>query len=236
VLRKVQGDGTVVTIAGQYGVAGSGGEGGPAADLWLSSPDGVAVDNNGNIFLANKADFQVYMITPGGIVLPVAGEGTSSQDSEIANDAGGVPAPSYNIRLRTPQGLAVDNQGDMFIADSSGNRVERIPYAAPAACVDSNGNLINSGWPLATAIPKPCTQGNLAFVMNRVAGSLTNADDDFMFDYTAPASATAAANTVNLSFPTGVAVDPKGNVVFTDTANNLIRVAVCPHGQVGCSN
>lgn len=229
IARKLQADGTLVTIAGQYGIAASGGDGGPAVDLNLSSPEGIAVDKNGYIFIVDKANLTTHMITPNGIAYPIAGQiASSSNDSEAANAAGGVPAAAWDIRFRAIQGATVDNQGNLFLADSSNNRVVRIPYAAPAACVDSSGNLVPSGWPLATAIPQPCTQGNLAYVANRVAGNIGNTGGDFMFDYTAPASSSAAASTVQLSFPTDVAVDSKGNVYFTDCANNMIREAIAP--------
>ena len=143
-----------------------------------------------------------------------------------ANSAGGVPASAWDIRFRAIQGAAVDYNGNVYLADSSNNKIDRIPYAAPAACVDASGALVPTGWPLATAIPKACTANNLPFVAYRVAGNAGNSAADFIFDYTAPATTSAVASTVQLSFPTGLAVDSKGNVFFADCANNLIREAI----------
>jgi len=236
VVRKVQLDGTVATIAGQAGTALSGGDGGPASDMFLDSPEGVAVDNNGYIFIADTTNLMVHQIAPSGIVYPFAGQSASNSDAETANDAGGVPAEAYNIRFRAIQAVTVDYNGNAFVADTSNNKIDRIPYAAPAACTDKNGNLVPTGWPLATAIPAACTATNLPGVEYRVAGNEGNTADDFMYDYTAPASATAVASTVQVSFPMGMGIDPKGNLIFADCANNLIRIAVCPKGQVGCQN
>ena len=214
VVRKVQADGSVVTLAGQYGVSGSGGDGGPAVSMFLSNPTGIAVDNDGLIFVADTANFAAHLIS-GGIAYPLAGEvGSNSNDSETSNNQGGVAAPAWAKRYRAIQGVTVDNNGNVYLADASNNKLDRIPYAAPAACDP--------------AAEKSCPANSRQWVDYRVAGNLGNTGGEFVFNYTAPASASAVASTVQLSFPTDLAVDSKGNVVFTDTANNLIREAVVP--------
>jgi trimeric autotransporter adhesin len=184
VVRKLNLDGTLTTIAGQYGTAGNGGDGGPAVAMFLSNPTGIAVDNTGVVFVADTANFAAHIITKDGIALALAGQ----------------------------PGASADNKGNVFLADTSNNKIDRIPYATPAACFDAKG----------------CPANSTPFADYRVAGNLSNTAGDFVFDYSAPASATAAASTVQLSFPTGVYVDSKGNVWFTDSANNLIREAVAP--------
>ena len=209
VIRKIQADGTLVTIAGQRGVAGSGGEGGPAVNMLISNPTGIAVDKDGNIFFADTGNFAAHVITANGIALPLAGQtGNQSNDSEVTNPGG----PAWARRYRAIQGVAVDNKGNVYLTDTTNNKVDRIPYAAPAACFAATG----------------CPANSTQFSDYRVAGNLGNTNPEFVFDYTAPANATASASTVQLSFPTGIAVDSKGNVFFTDTANNLIREAVVP--------
>jgi sugar lactone lactonase YvrE len=125
-----------------------------------------------------------------------------------------VAAPAWAKRYRAIQGVAVDNLGNVYLADTSNNKVDRIPYAEPAACKPDKD----------TTCPARSTQ----WADYRVAGNLGNTGGEYVFNYTAPASATALASTVQLSFPTGVAADTKGNVIFADTANNLIREAVLP--------
>ena len=215
VVRRVTG-GSVVTIAGQFGTSGLGGDGGPAVNMFLSSPDGVAVDNNGNIFVADKANFAAHMISgANGIVYPLAGQiGANTNAAETANNIGGVAVPAWGHRYRAIQGLAVDNGGNIFLADSSNNKIDRIPYAAPAACNP--------------ATTKTCPANSSQWVDYRVAGNIANTAGDFVFDYSPTTSATAVASTAQISFPTGVAVDSKGQVIFSDCANNLIRVAVPP--------
>jgi hypothetical protein len=167
------------------------------------------VDNNGLVFIADTANFAAHMIA-NGIALPLAGQiGNQAADNETTN---GANQPAWLRRYRALQGVAVDNKGNVYITDASNNKVDRIPYAAPAACFDAKG----------------CAANTSPFADYRVAGNLGNTAGEFVFDYSAPANATAVASTVQLSFPTGVAVDSKGNVFFADTANNLIREAIAP--------
>jgi sugar lactone lactonase YvrE len=210
-IRKLNADGTLTTIAGQ-GVACSGGDGGPAVNMCVSNPTGIAVDNNGNVFFADTANLAAHMITASGIALPLAGEiGQNASDAETAN--AGLPA--WERRYRAVSGMAVDNKGNVYLTDQSSNKVDRIPYAAPAACFDAKG----------------CPANTTPFQDYRVAGNASNTAGEFVFDYSAPASSTAVASTVQLSFPSGIVVDSKGDVFFSDTANNLIREAVAPSSK-----
>ena len=206
-IRKLLTDGTLVTIAGQ-GAAGNGGDGGPAVSMFVSNPTGIAVDKNGIVFFADTANFTAHMIV-NGIALPLAGQpGLNASDAETANPG----LPAWGRRYRAISGVAVDNIGNVYLTDQTSNKIDRIPYAAPAACFDAKG----------------CPANSTPFQDYRVAGNAANNAGEFISDYTAPASATAVASTVQFSFPSGIAVDSNGNVFIADTANNLIREAVVP--------
>lgn len=208
VARKLNLDGTLTTIAG-IGVAGNGGQGGPAVNMYLSNPTGIAVDKDGVVFISDTANFVVHIIGKNGIALPLAGQpGLAATDAETANPG----LPAWGRRYRAVSGLAVDNKGNVFIADQSSNKISRIPYAAPAACFATSG----------------CPANSTPFQDYRVAGNAANNALEFLFDYSAPATPTAVASTVQLSYPSGIAVDSAGNVFFADTANNLIREAIAP--------
>jgi streptogramin lyase len=184
--------------------------------MFLSSPDGISVDNNSNIFIADKANLVAHMISgANGIAYPLAGQiGQSNSDNETTNNQGGVAVPAWNKRYRAIQGTAVDNKGNVFLSDTTNNKIDRIPYAAPAACDPET--------------TKTCPANSSIFVDYRVAGNEGNTAGDFVFDYSPTTNATAVASTAQLSFPVGVAVDSNGNVYFADCANNLIREAVLP--------
>jgi DNA-binding beta-propeller fold protein YncE len=186
VIRKIQGDQTVVTIAGTYGSNGGAGDGGPATQALLNNPTAMTIDNNNNIFFSDTNNHVVRVVT-GGIILPFAGEmGSSNNDSTTSAVIG------YDSRLRYPQGVALDAaQANLFMASAGSNDIMK----------ESLTTLMNQ----------------------RVAGNNNNSNSDFVFDFSGDGT---AATSAQLSYPTGLATDAKGNVYVTDAANNLIRVLV----------
>jgi sugar lactone lactonase YvrE len=101
--------GTIRTIAGT-GVNGSSGDGGPATSAQLSYPNAVAVDGSGNIFISDEGASTVRKVSPGGTITTIAGVVYPS--TAVCGDGG--PAPSSSIG--DPSGLAVDKQGNLYIA------------------------------------------------------------------------------------------------------------------------
>jgi uncharacterized protein (TIGR03437 family) len=116
-IRKMRSDGTIVTIAG-VGAAGFGGDGGLATAARLSSPQGVAADSNGDVFIADTGNNRIRQITPDGIIQTIAGQGAPS----FSGDGG----PAVSAALNAPAGLVLDGSGDLYLADSGNNRVRRL--------------------------------------------------------------------------------------------------------------
>ena len=109
----------VFSIIAGNGGTGFTGDGGPAKEATLNRPHAIAVDAQGNIFVGDTLNSVVRRIdAKTGIISTVAGTGTagSSGDGFLATQA----------QISGPYGLAVDSQGNLFIADLSGNRVRRI--------------------------------------------------------------------------------------------------------------
>ena len=88
---------------------GYSGDGGQATSASLNTPTGVAVDSSGNVFIADGGNQRVRKVTPTGIISTVAGNGTLG----YAGDGG----PAASAELNVPVGVAVDNTGNLFIAD-----------------------------------------------------------------------------------------------------------------------
>ena len=116
-IRKVSASGTTTTFAGT-GTAGYSGDGGPALSAQLSDPAGVAVDNSGNIYVADSGNNRVRRISPTGVITTFAGTGTAT----FSGDGG----PATNADLQTPRGVAVDASGNLYIADKYNDRIRKV--------------------------------------------------------------------------------------------------------------
>src|SRR5208282_4615679 len=107
----------VVTLVAGTSRLGYGGDGGAATLAQLSLPNGLAVDGAGNVYVADFGNSRVRKIS-NGIITTVAGTGVfgGSGDGGAATSA----------QLAYPNGLAVDGQGNFFIADTGNNRVRKV--------------------------------------------------------------------------------------------------------------
>jgi uncharacterized protein (TIGR03437 family) len=133
-VRRVSPGGIITTVAGD-GTRGFSGDGGPAADAQLSGPTGIAVDAAGNLFFADGN--RVRKVAPSGIVTTVAGKGSSG----YSGDGG----PATDAQLWFPEGIAVDSEGNLFIADHANNRVRKVSPSGIITTVAGNGSAGFSG-------------------------------------------------------------------------------------------
>jgi uncharacterized protein (TIGR03437 family) len=116
-IRKVDITGTITTVAG-VGVAGNGGDEGPATAANLNAPLGVAVDDDGDIYVSDSGNNCVRLVTPDGVIHIVAGTGAGS----FAGDGG----PALSAWMNSPGGILLDGSGDLFFADTGNNRVREL--------------------------------------------------------------------------------------------------------------
>ena len=114
-VRKISPEGIISTIAGN-GRRGFSGDGGPATLAELSSPSELALDAAGNLYVIDQTGFagRVRRITPDGIITTIAGNGTAGY--------GGDGGPATEAMFSLPIGLAVDSEGNVYIADNKNNR------------------------------------------------------------------------------------------------------------------
>ena len=228
-IRKVTAAGIINTVAGDGGIAGFKGDGGAARAALLNTPIGVAVDRDGNLFIADNLNCRIRKVTPAGIITTVAR--LNSQPRNIAVDNGGNlfvtyldnqirkispegaitifagtgtagtfgqgsfggdGGPATAAQLHNPSGLAVDDAGNVFIADRSSHRVRK---------VSPNGVIVTVA-----------------------GGGAVDGGDGFSGDG-------GPATSAELNYPLGVAVDARGNLFIADTINHRIR-RVAPDGVI----
>jgi hypothetical protein len=116
--------GLIQTVAGTLGTPGFSGDGAAATAALLTGPMGVTVDGFGDIFLADTGNFVVREVTvTNGVIQTIAGVG--GQQGAVAATAGAnQPATSFNFN--SPQAVAVDSAGNVYVADPGGGSLWQV--------------------------------------------------------------------------------------------------------------
>jgi uncharacterized protein (TIGR03437 family) len=114
-VRKVSSNGIISTFAGNGSTNTALGDGGQATNATLVGPAGVAVDAAGNVYIADALDNRIREVSPAGIITTAAGNGSAAYSGD-----GGL---AILAAISSPMSVAVDANGNLYIADSGNNRV-----------------------------------------------------------------------------------------------------------------
>lgn len=146
-IRKVNfGTGNITAVAGVAGETGN--NDGPVSSARLNSPLGVAVDLDGNVYIADEGNNKIRMVTGGTTVTTLAGTGTAG----FSGDGG----PATAAMLNSPSGVAVNGSGafaTLYIADGDNNRIRRVSGGVITTVTAAPPLVLNS--PVAVAIDNP---------------------------------------------------------------------------------
>jgi uncharacterized protein (TIGR03437 family) len=156
---KISTGGTLTLVAGNSR-PGFSGDGGPATSAQLNSPQGLAVDSSGNVYIADQINNRVRMVTPQGVIGTFAGNGELGQ-ARFLGDAGLATAANLN----QPAGVAVDRAGNVYIADTGDHSIRKVGTNGIISTIAGNG------WP---------SQGDLGDTLLASLSSLTRPDDVFV--------------------------------------------------------
>ena len=151
VVREVRRDRTIDTVVGD-GKPGYSGDGGNARSAELYAPVGVAISPDGSIFVADTNNHRVRRVDHGGNIFTFAGSGRAA----FGGDGGLATAADLNL----PTGLAFDNAGNVYIADSGNNRVRKVSPDGTITTVAGDGTPAVLSAPYAVAVG----QGGTLFI------------------------------------------------------------------------
>ncbi len=247
--------GTIWTIAGNgsfcAALTGTCGDGPVATAAQVSRPTGVAVDGDGNVYIADSGNNKLRKLTKAGAISTIAGDGTFCL---VATSSCGDGPNATAAQLGTPSGLAVDTAGNVYIAEEQSNKVRKLTPAGAISTIAGNGSAcaLATGscgdGPDATAAQLRFPNGvavdaagnvYIADAGNNKVRKLTPAGaiSTIAGDGSACALATGScgdgpdATAAQLRFPTGVAVDTAGNVYIADALSNKVR-KLTPAGAI----
>lgn len=242
---KVSTAGTLTAYAGN-GIAGFSGDGGAATSAQLAFPEGLAIDGNGNLFIADMFNERIRRVDgTTHIITTVAGS-----EDPFAGSFGGNGGLATNARLNGPQGVAVDANGDLFIADTNNGLIREVSAstgdistmaggASGAGCpsgpssgagfanptsvaVDANGNVFVSDENLQIVC-----KITPSLAISTYAGTLGKSAIPGQ-----PNGDGGPATAATLSLPQGLTTDGGGNLYIADAGDPKIRKVTASTGVI----
>jgi sugar lactone lactonase YvrE len=219
----------ILTVAAGNGLESYAGDGGSATAAQLNAPAGITTDANGNVYIADSLNHRIRRINPNGAIDTVAGNGTAG----FSGDGG----PALKAQLNGPMGIAVDQYGTLYIADTGNNRIRMVSVDGTMFTLAGNGNasFYGDGQPA----PQASLHAPEGLVVSPIDGSIYVADtlnhrvrqitSDFVIHSVAGNGLAAFGGDggdplqASLNQPSGVALDAAGNLYVADRGNGRVR-------------
>ena len=227
-IRKIAvATGTVSTLAGLAGASGNADGTGTAARF--DKPSGVALDVAGNVYVADTLNNTIRVVTPSGVVTTLAGS-----PGRIGSEDGIGAGAQFN----GPQGIATDNSGHLYVADTNNNTIRKVLLstgtvstiagtAGAAGNADGSGTASQFNYPSGVAVDgagdvyvadtdndtiRAITPQGLVRTLAGLAGSSGGAD--------------GIGSGATFDSPSALTVDASGTIYVADTGNFTIRKVI----------
>ncbi len=226
-IRKVSSSGIITLVAGT-GVAGFGGDTGPATAAQINRGIGVATDSAGNLYIADENNNRIRKVDAAtGIITTLAGNGIAG----YSGDGGAAATASLNA----PYGICVDVLGNLYFSDLLNFKIRKIDLSGIITTVAGNGTNGFSGdtGPATSAQLSAIyglrtdSSGNLYITdnnrireINITTGIINTIIGTGVNGYSGDMGPATAAE---LWLPDDVVIDNQGNILISDMDNNRIR-------------
>lgn len=230
-VRKVSPSGTITTFAGTPGTNGYSGDLGPATSALLNEPSGVAVDAAGNVYIAEFGNSVLRKVDVNGTISTVAGNRSTT------TSCSSIPTSATTTPLNHPTGVAIDANGNVYIASGQSQCVLILypsqymaAYAGTGTAGFSGDTGVATGaqlnYPQSVAIDANNNLYIADSANNRVrqvsaGGTITTLAGNGTAGYSGDGG---FATSAELNNDSGVAVDAAGNVYIGDNFNERVRV------------
>ncbi len=240
-IRRVDANTQIITTVAGGGTTASGtdvyGDGGPATSAILYGPQSVAVDASGNLFIADTYHQLVRLVSAAtGIISIVAGGGTWA-----GTDGYGDGIPAINAVLRNPMGVALDSNGNLYVADTGDNMVRRVDMTSGIiTAIAGNGtwgysgdNGLAASARLASPQSVALDTANNLYIADSGNNTIRQISAANQIISTLAGKVSTGYNgdggnptMAFLTSPTSLAVNENGNLYIADSGNNVVRQIV----------